>query len=194
MESNQMKNYRLEDFPVIKCMEDEKILCVQRQHPIVLIGQMLAQVILLFLIPMSILLIFYSFSYIIPHTLDNPIIISYIALTSLSAFFTIELYTFMAWYYHFYIITNKAIVHEYAFRIIGPFSESVFGEKMHIQDIDRRPQNLLYDFLKIQDVYIYFHKLEREDPFIFRTPSDSQLIEDILRNLITESRHKEGVI
>lgn len=151
---------------------------------------MLPLSILLLFIPMLILLTSYSLSNLLPNTLNNQILISYILLTTLSAFLVIELYTFMHWYYQFYIITNKAIIHRHAFRLTGPLSEAVFGENMHIQEIDRYSPNTIYDFLKIQDVYVYFHKLEREDPFIFRLPQNSQEIEDLLQDLVIQSARK----
>ena len=57
---------------------------------------------------------------------------------------------------------------------------------MHVQEIDRKPRNIFYDFLKIYDVYVYFHKLEKEEPFIFRNPQNSQKIEDVIEDLRTE--------
>lgn len=180
----------LKDFPIIKVTDGEEILCVQRQHPVILLSQIFLLSIILFTIPISILLISYTLLAVLP--LDNQILISYILLTTLSAFLVIELYTFMNWYYHFYIITNKTIVQRYAFRIGGPFSEAVFGENMHIQQIVRNPPNLIYDFLKIQDVSVYFHELERKDPFIFRSPQNSQEIEDLLQDLIIQSVRKRG--
>lgn len=181
----------LKDFPIIRVSEGEEILCVQRQHPIVLFNQMFLLSILLLLIPITILLTTFSLSDIFPNILNQPVLISYIMLAALSAFLISELYVFMNWYYQFYIITNKAIIHRQSFRIFGPFSESVYGENMHIQDIARSSPNIIYDLLKIQDVYVYFHKLEREEPFIFRTPQDAQVIDDLLQDLIIQSAHKK---
>lgn len=192
--SADIKNYRLEDFPIVKCAEGEKILCVQRQHPIVLFNQLLLQFFLLLLILIPVLLASHSISQIFLFGLNNNTVISYIVFTTVAAFSAVGLYTFMSWFYQFYIITNRAIIHKCAFRITGPYSESVFGEKMHIQEIDRRPQNIIYDFLKIQDIYVYFHKLEREDPFVFRAPTDSQVIEELMQSLIVQSRRKEGAV
>jgi|SRR3989344_3241157 len=179
----------LEDFPIIRVTDGEEILCVQRQHPIVLLSQMFFLSITLLFVPMLILLTSHSLSNIFPF-INNQILISYLLLTTLSAFLVIELYTFMNWYYQFYIITNKAIVHRQSFRIFGIFSESVYGENMHVQDIARNSPNIIYDLLKIQDVYVYFHKLEREEPFIFKTPQNAQAIDDLLQDLIIQSARK----
>ena len=184
------KKQQLKDFPIIKCAEGEKILCVQRQHPIVLIAPMALSGIIALFVLSSLIFISLFLPQIFPFSLFNPTIIVYITLTSISTLLVIETFTFMTWYYQFYIITNKAIVYRHCFRLTGDYSESVFGENMHVQDINRRPINILYDFLKIQDVYVYFHKLEREEPFIFKTPDNAQEIDDILDDLIIQSNNK----
>lgn len=183
---------RLEDFPIVKCVEGEKILLVQRQHPIILFNKLFLQVLLFAAIGISSISIIYTFLNIFPSVFSNKILSFYIGLTILSAFFLGVIYTFMSWYFHFYIITNKAILVRYGFHITGPFSDAVFGEHMHIQQIIRNPQNMLYDFLKIEDVYVYFYKLEREEPFIFKTPSNPQAIEELLQDLIMDSKKAGG--
>ena len=181
---------RLEDFPIVKCMLGEKILCVQRQHLIKLIAPLVLRIIVALSILFSLVFISPLIQQILPFALNNSALIAYIILTILSAFFVIEIYSFMTWYYHFYIITNKAIVHRHSFRIGGPYSEIVYGDKMHIQDITRSSSNVIYDFLKIQDIYVYFHEIERKEPFILQTPSDAQAIEDTL-DLLQDNSSKE---
>lgn len=181
---------RLEDFPIVKCMLGEKILCVQRQHLIKLIAPLVLRIIVVLSILFPLIFISSSIQQILPFALNNSALIAYVILTILSAFFVIEIYSFMTWYYHFYIITNKAIVHRHSFRIGGPYSEIVYGDKMHIQDITRSSSNVIYDFLKIQDIYVYFHEIERKEPFILQTPSDAQAIEDIL-DLLQDNSAKE---
>lgn len=182
----------LEDFPIIKCAQGETILCVQRQHPIVLIAPMVLPIISSIIV-LSILIFIPRF---LPQTLPfpfyNPTLITYIILTIIAAVFLVETFTFMTWYYQFYIITNKAIVHRYCFRIAGAYSEAVFAEKMHVQDIVRNPPNIIYDFLKIQNVEVYFHKLEREEPFVFKTPGNAQGIEDLIQDLIIKGNNTKG--
>lgn len=177
----------LVDFPIIRCVDGEKILLVQRQHPIVLLSKMILQIILFLLIPAAFIFVGYALPNIAFFNLNSSTLFIYIILTSVSVLLVVEIFTFMTWYYYFFIITNKEIVEKYCFRILGPYSESVFGEHMHVQDIARQSPNLIYDFLKIQDVLVYFHKLEREEPFVFRTPQNSQEIEDLIENLINQS-------
>ena len=181
---------QLENFPIVKCVAGEKILCVQRQHPIEFIVPLVLRIIVVLLILFSLVFVSPSIRQILPFALNNSTLITYIILTILSTFFVIEIFSFMTWYYQFYIITNKAIVHRYCFRIGGPYSEVVFGDKMHIQDITRGAPNIIYDFLKIQDVYVYFHEIERKEPFIFKTPQNAQEIEDLL-DLLQDNAAKE---
>lgn len=181
---------RLEDFPIVKCILGEKILCVQRQHSIKLIAPLVLRTIVVLSILFPLFAISPSIQQILPFALNNSVIIAYIMLTALSTFFVIEIFSFMTWYYQFYVITNKAIIHRYCFRIGGPYSEVVYHDKMHIQDVTRNSSNVIYDFLKIQDIYVYFHEIERKESFIFKTPSDAQAIEDLL-DLLEDNAGKE---
>ncbi len=178
---------RLENLPIIKCAEGEKILCIQRQHPIVLIIPMVGQIIATVFILSSLIFIFHSLVGLSLFTLSSSTLIAYTTLVAISILFIIETFTFMTWYYQFYIITNKAIVHRNSFRMAGFYSESVMLNQMHEQRMERDSPNLIYDFLKIQDLYIFFHKLEREEPFVFKTPDNAQVLEDLLQGLIIKS-------
>lgn len=190
--THEPKTKRLEECPIIKCAPDEKILCVQRQHPITLIVPMLMPVLIALFVLSSLFFVPIFFPQMIPFALYNTTLPAYIMATTIVIVLVVETFNFMNWYYQFYVITNKAIIHRHCFRIGGEYSEVVFGEKMHVQDMVRIPQNVIYDFLKIQDVYVYFHKLEREEPFIFKTPEDAQIIEDLIQDLVTQANHTKG--
>lgn len=179
---------RLEDCEIVKCAPGEKVVNAQRQHPITFLGPLIAQL----GIAIFILLVAYFF-YIFYDTptlyfYSRPILM-FMILTVIATLLLFEIFNFLSWYYQFYVITNKAIVHRRSFRIGGEYSEEVYAEEMHVQEVVTMNTNPLYDFLKIQDVYVYFHKLEREEPFIFRMPEDAQIIDDIIQGLIVESRH-----
>jgi len=185
---------RLEDIPLIKCSPGEKVICVQRRHQIALIGPLLfpiiGAVILLF--------VFMFIIQILPPEATayflNPTIFIYIIIVSTSLILLLEVFNFMTWYYQFYIITNKALLHRHFFTIGGFYSDVVFLEQIHQQEIVRQPPNFIYDFLKVQDVYVYFHKLEREEPFIFQTPSNAQEIEDLVQDLTIKHGINRGPI
>ncbi len=177
---------RLKDYPVVRCAPGEKILLVQRQHIVSLLDSILLETIVVTII----LLVIFSpiaFNIFLFLNFYNTTFALYLALTILSMFFLRNIYTFLHWYYQLYIITNKAIIHRSFFRIVGEYSETVYGDKMHVQDVTRKATNTIYDYFKIQDVYVYFHKLERERPFIFKTPENAQQIDDLIQSLVIQS-------
>lgn len=178
----------LENYPVVKCVEGERIICVQRKHPITLLGYLILLSATILTIPFSFSLIFFTYPDLLGMVFVNQVLIVYGIFALASIFLVIALYLFLSWYYHFYVITTKALIDRYSFRLGGPYSEVVFGDKMHVQEIVRKPRNIFYDFLKIYDVSIYFHKLEKEEPFIFRNPENSQQIEDIIDDLSAQAQ------
>jgi|SRR3989344_6479246 len=181
----------LESYPIVKCIDDEKIICVQRQHLIIFINKLIFSIFAALMFPVILLYVAYSIPQITSLTQANPVLFFDTLFTSLAIFLVLVIFLFLSWYYHFYIITSKAIIDRYSFRIMGPYSEVVFGDKMHVQEIIRRPTNMIYDFLKVHDVYVYFHKLEKEEPFIFLSPQNSQQIEDTIEDLISKSKDTE---
>ena len=187
-----MPNNKLEDYPVVKCVAGERIICVQRQHPVIFFEQTIVLTISLLAVPIFLLIISNTLVAQSFPILKDPIFIVCTILFAISVYLVFEIYIFLNWYFHFYVITNKALTERFSFRIAGPYSEVVFGEKLHIQEIIRKPLNIVYDFLKIQDVYVYFHKQEKEEPFIFKSPQNSQQIEDELEKLIAQSRESES--
>jgi len=120
---------RLVDFPIIKPGIAEHVLCIQRQHPIVFVTAAILQgVIALFLLAA---LFFIAFFLSDLQPFNNGIVLVDIALVIVSIFSVSIIFTFLTWYYQFYIVTNKSIIHRYCFRIAGPFSEIVYAERMH---------------------------------------------------------------
>lgn len=190
----EVKKKRLKDFPIIKCAPEEKILCVQRQHPIALVFSMVLPIIGTIVILVALIFIFLVTPIALPSSLFVPTLATYLLLILISALLVVVTFNFMMWYYQFYIITDKAFLHKHCFRIGGLFSEAVFLEEMHQQNIIRQPQNLLFDFLKIQDVYVYFHELERKEPFIFKNPDNAQEIEDLIQDLTIKHGITRGPI
>lgn len=182
---------KLHEYPLVKCAPGEKILCAQREHPFTFILSMLLRL-------ATEIFIFISFFLVINSTLtltslfvDKQTLFLLVAIIGSSTILLIELYAFLSWYYQFYIVTNKAIIHKRFFRIAGFYSEVIFLEQMHQQEIDRSPSNLLYDYLRIENVTIRFHKLQREDPFIFKNPENAQVIEDAIQNVTVQAEPTE---
>ncbi|MEX2013055.1 MAG: hypothetical protein WD967_01485 [Candidatus Levyibacteriota bacterium] len=184
---------RLEDYPIVKCAPGEKVLLVQRRH----IVSLLDSIVLEGIITMVVLLAIFSpiiFNVFLFFDFYNLTFALYIGLAVLSIFFTRSIYTFLHWYYQLYVITNRAIIHRSFFRIVGEYSETVYGDKMHVQDVTRKATNTIYDYFKIQDVYVYFHKLERERPFIFKTPENAQKVDDLIQSLVTQSNGEKKIL
>ncbi|MBI4091960.1 MAG: hypothetical protein HY427_02030 [Candidatus Levybacteria bacterium] len=177
------KARRLEDIPLIRFSPGEKVVCVQRRHKIVLIGPLLLPIIGAFMLLFASMFIIQILPPEATASFLNPTIFAYIIILSTSLVLLLEAFNFMTWYYQFYIITNRALLHRHFFTIGGFYSDVVFLDEVHQQQITRHPPNFICDFLKVQDVNVYFHKLEREEPFIFQTPSNAQEIEDLLQDL-----------
>lgn len=181
------KEANLHDYPLVKCAPGEKIFCSQREHPVTFIISSITRL-------ATEIFIFIAFFLIASNTLaltslfvDKKTILLLAVIAGSATILLIELYAFLSWYYQFYVVTNKAIVHKRFFRISGFYSEVIFLEQMHQQEIDRSPSNLLYDYLRIENVTVRFHKLEREEPFFFKTPENAQEIEDALQKITIES-------
>ncbi len=182
----QGKEIKLHDYPLVKCAAGEKILCAQREHPVTYILAMLARLVTEIFIFISFFLVAYSTLALANLFVNKQILFLLVAIIGSSTILLIELYAFLSWYYQFYIVTNKAIVHKRFFRISGFYSEVIFLEQIHQQEIDRSPPNLLYDYLRIENVTVLFHKLEREDPFFFHAPENAQEIEDAIQSITIE--------
>lgn len=166
------------EFKGLKLFPGEDVLDIQRQHKIGLLIPLIGIIFSIVLIALFVLsLIYYSKDL-------QGFIIFVPALTAsaaaLSFLFALAIYVFMHWFYQFYIITNKRLVHVHLFHIGGFHLDEVLHEKTDPLEIDREPKNFLLDFLGIEDVYVYFHRFERPEPFVFETPENSKRIEELL--------------
>lgn len=186
-ESEITKSKELKDAINIKLRGKEKIIEVQRQHPIVLLGPAL---IILLLILISTLPFFASplQTYIkIPR-----IILFEFSLVMVSLTLILFTYSYMYWYYQFYVITNKCLFHRHFFRIGGYYSEEVFLETSPERDIFREAPNFFYGLLNVDDVIVFFQRPGLEK-FVFKIPQDSQRIEDCLEGIVL-AEGREGEI
>lgn len=170
---------------IIRLFANEKLLTVQRQHWIVLFVPFFAQAITLIAVGVGVGLVFF---YQLPWIF--PTITIYLALLVICFLSMIGTFTFMDWYYQFYIITNKRVVHTRFFRVGGYYSEEILLDSSLEREVDRRSSNFIYDLLEIADVYIYFQRFDRPEPFTFKTPQDAQLIENILDEVLVKQKGK----
>lgn len=161
----------------IELFPNEEAFYVQREHVIVLFFPAVAIFLVTFLTIGFVLAAFY-FQYI--QDLFYLILMLLSALVLLSALSTYAVYTFMQWFYQFYIITSKRLIHIHYFRIGGFHLDEVFYIQTRPLEIGRHPQNFLLDFLGIEDIFVHFKNLERTVPFIFQMPPDPDKIEQLL--------------
>lgn len=156
----------------------EKVLEVQRQHPIVLLVPSLIILLLIligispfFLLPLQTLF-----------KIPNIILIDFF-LIMIGLILIFSTYAFMYWYYQFYVITNKCLFHRHFFRMGGYYSEEVFLETSPERDIRREASNLFYSLLNIDDITVLFQRPGLE-VFVFKTPESAQRLEDALEEVI----------
>jgi len=71
-------------------------------------------------------------------------------------------------------------VHRRHFTFGGRHIDEVFLEATPVKEIVRDASNPVFDLLGLEDVYVYFQRLERPEPFIFIKPEDPRAIEVIM--------------
>lgn len=166
------------EFRGIKLFPQEEVLDIQRQHLIALLIPLSAVVLLIVVVIGILMVLFRYFGYIEDPLISiTAILVMMVAFTFLLALST---YIFLHWFFMFYIITNKRLMHVHFFRIGGFHLDEVLHERTDPLEIDREPKNFFLDFLGIEDIYVYFHRFERPEPFIFETPENSNRIEELL--------------
>lgn len=163
----------------IKLFNNEEVLEVQRQHKITLLMPVFLIGVFIFA-AISLLTIFLNSQYIVNPNYFFIIVFSICAFLSFTQIFT--LYTFLSWFYQFYIITDKRLISVHYFRVGGFHLDEVFHTKTNPLEIDRHPQNFLLDLLGIEDLYVYFQRFERPEPFIFKAPENHIKIGELLEN------------
>lgn len=161
----------------IKLFPNEEVLDVQRKHKITLLFPFFLNGIFVVIASLSIIMLFNSGS-------ANAFLWAMLSVVGLFFSFIqiFATYTFLYWYYQFYIITNKRLIHVCFFRIGGFHLDEVFHEQTNPLEIDSRPQSFILDLLGIEDIYVYFSRFERPEPFVFRSPKDHVKIEEILED------------
>lgn len=170
-------NSSIKNFKGIDFFPQEEILYVQREHSIVLF----IPLIIIFVaasLTVSFVLVTVHYRYIQDSSYIILIMLLSVALLSFLSTFAVNI--FMNWFYQFYIITNKRLIHIHYFRIGGFHLDEVFYLHTKPTEIERHPQNFLFDFLGVEDVFVFFKNLERTVPFIFQAQPDSASIEKLL--------------
>lgn len=166
---------------------NEEVFYIQREHVIVLLFPAVIIVLAAFLI-ISFALAAVHFQYI--QDLFYLTLMLLFSLALLSLLSTFAVYTFMRWFYQFYIITSKRLIHIHYFRIGGFHLDEMFYLRSRPTEIERHPQNFLLDLLGIEDIFVHFKNLERTIPFIFETPPDPDQIEKLLEEHLLEGSER----
>ncbi len=175
------------DFKGLQFFPEEEVLDVQRQHVATLIIPLMLIIFSIFLTIGFVAGLFYF-----QGTQESAYVIFLLPLTAavLSLLSMFVIYLFMRWFYQFYIITSKRLIHIHYFRIGGFHLDEVFYLQTKPTEMERRPQNFFLDFLGIEDVSVYFKNLERTIPFVFNAPPDSAKIEALLEKHLLDGGGK----
>lgn len=171
-----MRNFK--NLNLLNLSPDEKIVCVQRQswHTVAFALIVPTAVTLIALA----VIIFANIQHVLPLNSIVKTILFNTLLFVLGVSLVFTTYVFLFWYYQFYIITNKRIVHRRHFTLGGRHMDEVFIDATPIREIVRMAPNPFFDLLHLEDVYVHFQRLERPDPFIFKTPMEPRVVERIM--------------
>lgn len=161
----------------------EETFYVQREHVIALFFPAIA---IFFATVLTISFIYATIHFRYIEGLFYVILVLFLSLAALTLLSTFAVYTFMHWFYQFYIITNKRLIHIHYFRVGGFHLDEVFYLQTKPTEVERQPRNFLLDFLGIEDVSVYFKNLERTIPFVFENPADSGKIEKLIEEHLLE--------
>lgn len=166
--------------PLIKLLPEEEVVAIQRQHVVA------------FLVPVAGLVI--TFAVLL---FGTGLVLQQINLAAVSAlmlyafllllelFVSMGLYLFAYWYYQFYVITNQRLLHIHFFRLGGFHMDEVAYGNVPKAEVECKPSNPFYDLLGVEDVYVYFRRTDRPEPFAFIAPANAQVIENLLEEIVT---------
>lgn len=167
---------------IIRLQPNEKILVVQRQHLITLFTPFFYILIIFVFSLVGLFSIQIQSYFTIPEVLIWDILVVVVCFLT-----TFGIFSYLYWYYQFYIITNKCILHRHFFRLGGHHSEEVFLETSPEREIKRAASNFLYSLLDIENVEVSFQRPGIGD-FVFEAPENPQEIEDILEKISYERK------
>lgn len=169
---------------IIKLQPDEKIMLVQRQHFITLFTPFMFIFFILGFLIAGVFAVQYQTLFSIPLTLIVDVFL--IVMCFLTTF---GIFSYLYWYYQFYVITNKYIIYRHYFTLGGHHSEEVFLETSPEREIQRGASNIIYGLLDVENVVVSFQRPGLGE-FVFIAPENPQEIEDTLEQTAYE-RHKK---
>jgi hypothetical protein len=158
----------------IKILASETIYTIQRKHLVTVVLPLVSSV-LMTIFFIVILMILSRL-----HSATNTLFSVDIVFLLLSFLAVFNMFTFANWFFEFYIITDKRILHIHFFKSQGEHFEEIFIAAGIEIKISRTANNLLYNILNVEDVNIEFRREYRQKQFIIQKPARPKEIEDIL--------------
>src|SRR5260370_25486443 len=158
----------------IKILSGEKIYTIQRKHLISIVFPLASYILIAITFIIASVIISRLF------LVSSPLVFIDAAILILSFLVVFGMFIVMNWFYQFYVITNKRILHIHFFKTQGQHFEEVFIAAGTEIKISRVGSNLIYDMLNVEDVYIEFRREDRQEPFIIRAPNRPEEFEEIL--------------
>jgi hypothetical protein len=161
----------------MKLLPGEKIYTIQRKHPISMILPLAAGVAIIAMLIATFTIIFWFYPVV------SPLFFIDVMLLILSLLIVFIISSIMYWFYQFYVITNKRILHIHFFQIQGKLSDEMFFTANTKIKVSRAASNLIYNILNLEDISIEFRRDVHKEPFIIQAPSHPREIEEILDNI-----------
>ncbi len=158
----------------IKLLSGEKIYTIQRKHLISIVFPLASYILIMIILIVASIIISHLF------LVSSPLFFIDAVLLLLSFLVVFGMFTSMNWFYQFYVVTNKRILHIHFFKTQGEHFEEVFVAAGIEIKISRVGSNLIYNILNVEDIYIEFRREDRQEPFIIRTPNRPEEFEEIL--------------
>src|SRR2546430_3028340 len=157
----------------IKLLSGEKIYTIQRKHPISVVVPLASYILIMTIFISTFIIISRSYPAI------SPLFFIDAVLLLLSFLVVFAMFAMMNWFYQFYVVTNKRILHIHFFKTQGEHFEEVFVAVGTEIKISRVARNLLYGILNVEDIYIEFRREDRQEPFVIRAPDRPKEFEEI---------------
>jgi len=168
----------------IKLLSGERIYTIQRKHVISIVFP-LASYILIMTILIIVSIIARLFLVISPLFFIDTVLLLLSFLAVFAMFISVN------WFYQFYVVTNKRILHIHFFETQREHFEEVFVAAEIEIKISRVANNFIYNILNVEDIYIEFRREYRQEPFIIRIPNRPKEFEEILDEIATGREKRE---
>lgn len=169
---------------IVRLYSKERVVEVQRQHVVSLLIPVFINLSLIIVALFSVLSLHLQNFFKIPE-----VILIELFFVIFCFFLTLTVFALMYWYYQFYIITNRCLIHRHFFRIGGYHSEELFLETSPEREIITQASNPIYSLFGIDDVYVLFQRPGLKE-FVFKTPENANRVENALEEISLE--HEEG--